>query len=291
MSEMNETYQSQPSQMSENQMNEMGAAGDSEAETHEVSSQVAEAAQGKALTEAEKLRNKEFATVKTEFFSLPAQGEAAQVAVERAQNVATKYSLPMGSSFDGQPPTGYDVCVLPLKDKEAGAHKLKAIFIGAIPTLETIKKHEKGAEFIRSAIRAQLKNKMTAAASSLKKGKEPNSVPGSVGDFITSMRQADEGLAAFNALAQGMVQALRKQSEDLIIDTKKLRSVLSSAAYARQEYAGTPQKAWLFVIRKMAEMAESQGFDTSLFETWEKTREETTISSGNLSLEDLENMI
>jgi hypothetical protein len=217
----------------------------------------------------------------------------AETAVATAIAIAEAHGLPVSYSWDAgnEPlPEGFDVAVLPVtKRTDDKGNVPVALWIAAVPSLALIEQHEKGPAYIRDTIATALLNKFANTVRPNEKRQAsagPLSVPKSIEDFILAASR-DQGLAAFREIGKDYVAALRKAGI-AAMNLSLLRQVLSSSAFAGQQFPKIEQAKWTGLIDKMIAAAKAKNLDPGIIEVWKQTRDETTIGADDFDLDALD---
>jgi hypothetical protein len=217
----------------------------------------------------------------------------AETAVARALAIAEAHNLPVSYNWkaESEPmPEGYDVAIVPVtKRTETSGNVPVALWIAAIPSLEVIASHDKGTAWIQDKIADACISKLAnAVRPSEKKTDGPLSVPLSVDDFIIAATR-DQGLATFRTEAAEWIKGL-KAAGLAAMNPTLLRQVLSSSAFASQQFPKIPDAKWAALLDKMIAKAQTKSLDPGIMAVWKQTRTETTIGADDFDLEALDNL-
>jgi hypothetical protein len=212
----------------------------------------------------------------------------AESAVAAAMAIAEFHKLPVSYNWPAatEPmPDGYDVAIIPLtKRTEDKGNVPVALWVAAIPSLETIAAHEGGQRYIADKIADALINKLANSVrpNEKKTADGPLSVPLSVDDFIVAATR-DQGLSTFREHAKDWVKALRDIGL-IAMNASLLRQVLSSAKFAEQQFPKIPQAKWVALIDKMLARAAKENLDPGIIAVWKASRDETVLGAEDFDL-------
>lgn len=212
----------------------------------------------------------------------------AETLVGKAIAIAEAHGLPVAYNWPAESevmPDGYDVAIVPLTKRTETGNVPTALWIAAIPSLETVQGHAKGADYIRDVVGTALMAKL-ANSVRVKRDNGPLSVPLSVDDFIIAASR-DQGLGAFREHVKDWVQGL-KNAGLVGMNATLLRQVLSSASFASQQFTRIPQSKWVALLDKMIAKARGAGLDPGIMEVWKQTRDETTLGADDFDPEALD---
>ena len=185
-------------------------------------------------------------------------------------------------------PEGYGLAVIPLTKRVPDrGNVVNGVCIAAVPELETIAEAEGGQDWINKLVTDALLRNVSMAAKPKEEG-ALTSLPLSVHDFITTSRSS--GLAAFNEFASNYVTALKKKGLKFMSKVL-LRQTLSSAAFAKQTFPRIDQGNWELVIKSMIQHSNQAGIDVGVLKMWLDTRNQVEVSTVELDLSDLDNMV
>jgi len=227
-------------------------------------------------------------TIPTAFYAGATLGQS-QDAVTFALEQAEAQGVPVAQNFkeEDELPEGYGIAVRAISKRGKG---LQGVIIAMQPTLEAILSHDKGDEYMRSTICADLMDKLANAV----RGVGDSVLFGgimrfSLGDFLAPAKLG-EGLQAFRAIASVFVDALKKKGAKKMT-SGLLRQICESAAFAEAEFPHLPQEQWQNVINTMSSKASAAGEDTAIFAHWLATRDQVEIVSDDLDLDDLSGLL
>lgn len=209
-------------------------------------------------------------------------GEA--VAAAKAEGVEPVFNFDINENL----PEGYGLSVIPLTERVTGKGNVtKGLCIAAVPSVNTILEDDTGESWIVKQITDILVRNIKSAAMPSDDG-SITSLPFRVLDFTTSTRAS--ALAAFNAVASLYVKALKDKGLKFM-SKGLLRQVLSSAAFAKQQFPRIGQDNWQVVISSMKSHAAKEGLDSGILSHWEKTRDEVEVSTADIDLSDIDGMV
>lgn len=209
-------------------------------------------------------------------------GEA--VALAKAEGVEPVFNFDVEKEL----PEGYGLAVIPLTERVAGQGNVtKGLCIAAVPSVNTILEADSGESWIVKQITDILVRNIKSAAMPSDDG-SINSIPFKVEDFTTSTRSS--ALAAFNAVASLYVKALKDKGLKFM-SKGLLRSVLSSAAFAAQQFPKIEQKNWVVVLNSMKGHAAKEGLEAGILTHWENTRDQVEVSVDDIDLSDIDGMV
>jgi len=209
-------------------------------------------------------------------------GEA--VAVAKAEGVEPIFNFDVNENL----PEGYGLAVIPLTERVAGQGNVtKGLCIAAVPSVNTILADDSGESWVVKQITDILVRNIKSAAMPSDDG-SITSIPFKVQDFTTSTRSS--ALAAFNAVASLYVKALKDKGLKFM-SKGLLRQVLSSAAFAKQQFPRIGQDNWLVVIGSMKTHAAKEGLDSGILSHWENTRDQVEVSTTEIDLSDIDGMV
>jgi len=188
-------------------------------------------------------------------------------------------------------PDGYGLAVVPLSKRTEGVGNVTiGIAIAAIPDPELVGNHEKGGEFIRSAITDVFMAKVANACRPRADGTTAPTIPFEISDFLES-RRGRESLKAFSEIAPAFVKALRKKGIKFMT-AQLLRQTLQSKQFAETQFEKIPQEAWEKVLDGMAIKAKAEGHDPAVLVNWRETRNSTEVAEiGDLTAEDFDDLV
>lgn len=185
-------------------------------------------------------------------------------------------------------PTGYGLAVIPLTERVTGKGNVtKGLCIAAYPTVNTILADDSGESWIVKQITDILVRNIKSAAMPSEDG-SITSIPFKVQDFTTSTRSS--ALAAFNAVASLYVKALKDKGLKFM-SKGLLRQVLSSAAFAKQQFPRIGQENWQVVLSSMKSHAAKEGIDAGILAHWETTRDTVEVSMSDVDLSDIDGLV
>ncbi len=190
-------------------------------------------------------------------------------------------------------PEGYGLAIVPIsrRGSEPGSGNIAiGVVVAAIPDPEIVAAHEKGGEFIRSAIVDVFMAKVANACRPRPDGTVASTFPFSIEDFIES-RRGRENMKAFSEIASIFVKALREKGIRYMTP-QLLRQTLQSTAFAEAQFEKISQSAWQRVLDAMIVKAKAEGLDPAILVNWKKTRDQIEMMEiGDLDLDDLDEMV
>ncbi|MCK4554128.1 hypothetical protein KAU19_04145 [Candidatus Parcubacteria bacterium] len=214
----------------------------------------------------------------------------AQIYIGKAVQAANDAGVSPTFNFDTNEelPAGYGLAVIPLTERVAGQGNVtKGLCIAAIPSVDTILQAESGSPWVINQINAILLRSIKSAAMPSDDG-SITSIPFKVEDFTTSTRSS--ALAAFNAVASLYVKALKDKGLKFM-SKGLLRQVLSSAAFAEQQFPRIGQDNWQLVISSMVAHTGKEGIEAGILKHWAGTRDEIEVSTVDIDLSDIDGMV
>lgn len=224
----------------------------------------------------------------------PANPDAMQAAVERAQTIAEANNLPLAFNWDAANdalPDGYGIGIVPVTQRRENIGNVTVgVYIAGIPDPDTILAHERGEAWARETMERSLLAKLASAVRPGRTDTGPLSVPFSVEDFIIPSNR-DQGLAYFRERSAHYVKALNELFKRKIMNGTILRQVLASRAFAEQQFQKVDQRAWEHVLDKMVEEATAAGKDPGIIRVWRDTRNETDLTPEDFDLSELDSVL
>lgn len=214
----------------------------------------------------------------------------AQAYVEKVINICSRENLEPVFNFDTteELPAGYGLSVIPLTTRVPNKGNVtKGVCIAAVPSVESILASEGGSAWVVKQIGAILTRAVKVSAAPSDDG-EITSIPFKINDFISSTRSS--ALAAFNAIASIYVKALKDKGLKFI-NKGLLRQVLSSAAFAEQQFPRIGQSNWELVLSSMKAHAAKDGLEAGILNHWIKTRDQIEVDTGEIDLSDIESIV
>ncbi len=206
------------------------------------------------------------------------------IAIAARENVEPLFNFDTEAEF----PKSYGIAVIPMQKRVAErGNQTFGIVIAAIPSVDALQADDSGENWVIKIITDALIRQVTTAS----KPKEDGmlvSIPFKIADFTTTSRSS--GLAAFNAVASDYVKAL-KQKGLKFMSKVLLRQVLSSAAFAEQQFPRLSQDNWNLVLDSMVSHVKSKGIDSGILTHWKATRDEIEIDDTEIDLSDLDAML
>lgn len=233
--------------------------------------------------------------LKRQYFG-PAKQDEAAAAIDGARTICAAHKIPVAFNWkaeDGEKlPEGYGVAVIPITQRREGAGNVPVgLYVVGIPDLDLITEHTKGKAWLRDIAEAALMNKFANTVRPKDGQETPLSVPFSVDDFITRADR-DQGLAFFRAIQSNYVGALNKMFQRKIMNGTMLRQVLSSAAFAVQQFPKFGQDLWEKLLEKMIAEANAKGDEPGILVNWKETRDQTAIEiADDWDMDDLNKML
>lgn len=216
--------------------------------------------------------------------------ENAQSYIGKAVQAATEAEVTPVFNFDTNEniPDGYGLSVIPLTERVAGQGNVtKGLCIAAVPSVNTILSDDSGESWVVKQITDILVRNIKSAAMPSEDG-GITSIPFKVLDFTTSTRSS--ALAAFNAVASLYVKALKDKGLKFM-SKGLLRQVLSSAAFAEQQFPRIGQDNWQVVIKSMVAHTSKEGIDAGILTHWSNTRDAIEVSTVDIDLSDIDGMV
>ena len=208
---------------------------------------------------------------------------AKAVEAAQAENVNPVFNFDVNEEL----PNGYGLAVIPLTERVTGQGNVtKGLCIAAVPSVNEILADDSGESWIIKQITDILVRNIKSAAMPSDDG-TITSIPFKVVDFTTSTRSS--ALAAFNSVAPLYVKALKDKGLKFM-SKGLLRQVLSSAAFAEQQFPRIDQDNWQVVINSMKNHAAKEGIDAGILTHWENTRDQVEVSTAEIDLTDIEEM-
>ena len=206
------------------------------------------------------------------------------VAAAQAANVTPVFNFDTNEEL----PAGYGLSVIPLTERvPTKGNVTKGLCIAAVPSVNTILEDESGQSWVVKQINDILIRSIKGAASPSEDG-SITSIPFKVLDFTTSARAS--ALAAFNALATLYVKALKEKGLKFM-SKGLLRQVLSSAAFAEQQFPRIGQDNWQTVISSMKTHAAKEGIEAGILKHWADTRDTVEVSTADIDLSDIDGIV
>lgn len=212
--------------------------------------------------------------------------EYAQSAIALAEKAGVEPVL----NFDPEQdfPEGYGLAILPLTERvpERG-NVTKGLCIAAIPSVAQVLETDSGQSWVTKQITDAMIRQVVSSA----KPKDESAVaslPLKVEDFTTSSRSS--GLAGFNAVASIYVRALKEKGLQFI-NKGLLKQVLVSSSFAESQFPRIAQENWVTVLQSMITHAAKEGFEAGNLSHWLKTRDQVEVSTADIDLSDIEDMV
>lgn len=216
--------------------------------------------------------------------------ESAQTYIGAAVQAAKLSEVEPVFNFDTNEnlPEGYGLSVIPLTERVAGQGNVtKGLCIAAVPSVQTILQSDSGNAWVVKQLNDILIRSIKSAATPSDDG-AISSLPLKVEDFTTSTRSS--ALAAFNAVASLFVKALKDKGLKFM-SKGLLRQVLSSAAFAEQQFPRIGQDNWVIVINSIMSHAAKEGVDAGILKHWLTTRDAIEVSTADIDLSDIDGMV
>lgn len=228
--------------------------------------------------------------VQKRYFAPDQLGDAQSV-ISKIVAIAKEGQLKRNFDPDADFPDGYGFAIIPLAQRVTGKGNVTiGVALAAIPDPEIVGAHEKGAEFIRSAIVDVFMAKVANACRPRADGTTAPSIPYEITDFLES-RRGRENLKAFSEIAPLFVKALRQKGIKYMT-AQLLRQTLQSKQFAETQFEKIPQEAWQKVLDGMVVKAKKEGHDPAILVSWKETRDTTEVADiGDLTVEDFDNLI
>lgn len=164
---------------------------------------------------------------------------------------------------------------------------IKAIVVGAVPTLDALMASDSGREWVQRIIDKELNHVLVRPLRDAENVMASVSeMPSTMDAFIASGGAGGStALEAFNESYRDVIDLLAKQSTPFRkarLTKPELRRAIESKAYALKWYEACEDrngKDSLFVIalKLMIAYAADKGFDSTLLTRWLETRDQTTI--------------
>ena len=220
----------------------------------------------------------------------PEDLQNAQAYIGKAVGAAKAGGISPVFNFDvnEELPAGYGLSVIPLTERIAGQGNVtKGLCIAAVPSVSAILQAESGNAWVVKQITDILVRSIKSAASPSADG-AITSIPFKIDDFTTSTRSS--ALAAFNAVASLYVKALKDKGLKFM-SKGLLRQVLSSAAFAEQQFPRIGQDNWQVVISSMVAHTSKEGIDSGILKHWAATRDSIEVSTVDIDLSDIDGMV
>lgn len=197
----------------------------------------------------------------------------------------------------GEPefPENHSVIVYPIKERiepapaEGPKSEIVRIVVQAVPSLELAQADgQRGNGYIEDAFYGAIAVKLANAARALiKEGESGSSLPVSTADYFEVTR--DSGLATFDALAKGVLDALAKQHKVFkMLNKNNFRKCLSSKPFAMATFQMIEQNGiFAVVLNKMIELANKDGLDPQILVDWRDNRENAqALDSASMDVTD-----
>lgn len=177
------------------------------------------------------------------------------------------------------------VSVLTQRGDGPNTSTVKAIVVAPIPTLDAILANPEGNSWAQRILEKELNH---VAVRQLRKAEDVGDVvdtmPKTLGDYITSNRESSGILAAYEELWRPVKTNMGKLSRSwrlANLSKKELRRALESSAYAK-EYYPTLEEAkqgslFVFALNGLSAQAKKDGLDPTIFERWLTNRNERVI--------------
>lgn len=174
------------------------------------------------------------------------------------------------------PPAGSGLLIVPMQKRsaDAGPMQLTGFSSMFVPDMETVITNPKGAAALQEALFDIYARKARSIINGTEDG-QPIVLPNTL-DMFFDRQARGEGLQAFLAIAKSAVKQLKDQGFKKL-DVTTFRNILMSSQFASARYPKIPQTAWLAVMDKMKTTAAGAGLDTSIYDTWKSTRDETNF--------------
>lgn len=187
-------------------------------------------------------------------------------------------NLPRQTGDDGNeyvdfPADGYGVAVVPRYKRLAKGEKmtLTGLFLAICPQIDTVMAHEGGVEWCNDKIFDALFDEVRrpGRADDVKGSDFPKTVQ----DYITRATKGT-GLTAWRKVGPTLLEALQAQVPALKEwNVAVLKSVLESAKIANTYAPKVGQDTWVGVINAGKQLAEREGEDGRIFDTWLENRD------------------
>lgn len=170
---------------------------------------------------------------------------------------------------------GYEVVISPLQQKGiAGASglQLQKVLLIQVPTMQTvIDRHENGPRFVVDRVRGAFVQQALVAVRADKQ------MPVDVSDFISLGRRADPELAAFKAMAPGIMKFLRREVKLAINSARELENLFASHSYSESLYPKLERSFWKKLLKFLAAGAVKQNLSPAIYERWMETRDKAVL--------------
>lgn len=227
----------------------------------------------------------------TKRYFAPDQLQEAQGYLTKISAVCADGTIKRNFEPEKDFPDGYGLAVVPISKRVEGkGNVFLGVAIAAIPDPASVAEHEKGGEFIRSAITDVFMSKVANACRPRPDGTVATTIPFTIEDFIES-RRGRENLKAFSEIAPIFVKALRKKGIKYMTPGL-LRQTLQSTAFAETQFEKIAQAAWQKVLDAMIVKAKAGGFDPAILQNWKDTRDSVEVEEiDDLDLDDLDSLI
>ncbi len=223
----------------------------------------------------------------------PDQLEDAQTYLGKVTNVCPDGAIKRNFDPEEVFPDGYGLAVVPISKRsleKGGGNISIGIVVAAIPDPASVANHEKGGEFIRSAITDVFMAKVANSCRPRPDGTTATTIPFTIEDFIES-RRGRESLKAFTEVASAFVKALRKKGI-IYMTPGLLRQTLQSKAFAATQFEKINQDAWQKVLDAMIVKAKAAGHDPAILVNWKDTRDSVeVVEIEDLDLDDLDSLV
>ena len=221
----------------------------------------------------------------------PDQLEDAQTYLGKVTNVCPDGTIKRNFNPEETFPDGYGLAVVPISKRVEGKGNVSiGVVVAAIPDPASVANHEKGGEFIRSAITDVFMSKVANSCRPRPDGTTATTIPFSIEDFIES-RRGRESLKAFTEVASAFVKALRKKGIKYMTPGL-LRQTLQSKAFAATQFEKINQNAWQKVLDAMIVKAKAAGHDPAILVNWKDTRDSVeVVEIEDLDLDDLDSLV
>lgn len=211
--------------------------------------------------------------------------------VAEAVETCKAENLPVVFNFntDEPLPSGYSLATIPMTETVANKGRVTVgLAVAAIPDVQLILQDAGGAAWAVKRLTDSMLQTVKLAAQ--KDEGELSNLPFSIADFTSTGRVS--AFTGFNAVAGEYVKALKKKSKSLAFISKiLLRQILASSQFAEQQFPRIGQQNWEFIINAMIKSCGAIGVDAGILNHWLQTRNETTVSTADVDLSDLEQLI
>lgn len=211
--------------------------------------------------------------------------------ITAATEAANAAGVPVLTNFGDELtlPEGHGVVVCSIASREKG---LRGVVIATAPTLETAASAEGGNAYLQELHESTIMDRVVASVRQRNDAVIAGRVPVAIGEFLNPPRRGSEGIAAYRAVAQMFVDALRAKGAKSVTVTS-LRHICESVSFAKSEFPAIDQAVWVNIINTMAAKAVAKGESRAIFYQWLATRDTVEFKADdlNLDLSDLSGLV